>query len=255
MEDKKKILIIDDEEDLVRMLKAHLEKQGYEVYAAYDGQQGLEAVNLRHPDLVVLDINLPVMNGIEFYEKITTSYGKTKIPVLVLTARDELGELFKEIDADGFLAKPFETNDLLIAIQKILDRKNDPIVFLIDIIKNRPNLQELKRALTEERFKVVVLENFPALERSLVQYEASFILMEYMQNDCSGEDFIKKVKALTELKSIPLIVYSYSGFEGLGAKSLAAGADAYIGKPDKFDEVVALIKDFQEKMKKDKGSG
>ncbi|MDD4899065.1 MAG: response regulator [Candidatus Omnitrophica bacterium] len=254
METRKRILIIDDEEDLVRMLKAHLEKQGYEVYAAYDGQQGLEVVNAKHPDLVVLDINLPVMNGIEFYEKITTSYGKTKVPVLVLTARDELGELFKEIDADGFLAKPFETNDLLIAIQKILDRKDDPVIFLIDIIRNRPNLQELKRALTEERFKVVVLENFDALERNLYQLAPSFVLMEYMQNDFSGEDFIKKVKALTELKDVPLLVYSYSGFEGLGAKSLAAGADAYIGKPDNFAEIITLIRDFQRKGRKNGGS-
>ncbi|MDD5595230.1 MAG: response regulator [Candidatus Omnitrophica bacterium] len=255
MEEKKKILIVDDEVDLIRILKAHLEKQGYEVYAAYDGQQGLDAVNAQHPDLVILDMILPVMSGIELYEKITTSYGKTKVPVLVLTARDELGSLFKEIDADGFLAKPFETNDLLVEIKKILDRKKDPVIFLIDIIKDRPNLQELKRFLNEERFRVVVLENLAALEVTLSKDKPDFILMEYMQKDFSGEDVISRIKSIPELESTPLLVYSYSGFEGLGAKSLNSGADTYIGKPDKFEEIVALLRDLQLKMKKEKGTG
>jgi DNA-binding response OmpR family regulator len=106
-------LLIDDEKDLVEMIQYQLSEEGYKTIAAYDGLQGLEKIKEVEPGLIILDINLPKMNGLEFYSKICTPHGRSRYPVLVMTARSNLKKVFKDVEVDGFLAKPFEIDELL----------------------------------------------------------------------------------------------------------------------------------------------
>ena len=241
MKKKRKILICDNEADLVAILKLHLEKQGYLVETAYDGVAGLKAANETNPDLMLLDINMPKMNGIEVYQRLTTSFGKTKIPVIVFTTREELGELFREIDADGFLPKPFEVNVLFEQIERVLSKETEPEVFLVDL-KESPAVGLIRQALVGERFRVSIVEDLKTLKERSVSGKPDFIVMEYMQKDLGGENFISALKNIPELAKVPLIVYSYSGFDGLGEKALNLGADAYIGKPEKPQDIITAIR-------------
>lgn len=123
MDDKKTILVIDDEADLVKVLKFRLEKRGYNVLTAFDGEQGLAMAEKARPHLIILDINMPRMSGIEFYKRICGAGERPPYPVLVLTARGELKDLFKDINADGFLSKPFEIDVLYNEVDIILERR------------------------------------------------------------------------------------------------------------------------------------
>ncbi|MBU1061846.1 MAG: response regulator, partial [Candidatus Omnitrophica bacterium] len=122
MKEKKTILIIDDEKVLVEMLKARFEKS-YNVLVAYDGKSGLEITNESKPHLIILDINMPKMNGIEFYGNICSEDKKPRYPILVLTARGELESLFKDIDVDGFITKPFRVDELNKEIEIIITKR------------------------------------------------------------------------------------------------------------------------------------
>jgi len=119
-----KILIIEDEEGIVHLLKLYLRDAGYDVTAARDGADGLALHAREHPDLVILDIMLPAIDGFEVCRRIR-SWSKT--PILMLTARGDLEDRISGLDlgADGYLVKPFSPRELLSRVRAILRRTDD----------------------------------------------------------------------------------------------------------------------------------
>ncbi len=123
MDTAQRILIIDDEDDLTRMIGFQLTSKGFEVQTAADGIQGLQKVHEFRPDLIILDMNMPRMGGIEFYSKICGPNGRPMFPVLVLTARANIQGLFKDMEIDGFMTKPFEIDHLIAQAELIIKNK------------------------------------------------------------------------------------------------------------------------------------
>ena len=137
---KEKILIIEDEEDLVKGLKLNLVDEGYEVDYALNGKEGLEKALKEKTDLILLDIMLPGMHGLEICKELRQK--KVDIPILMLTARGE--EIDKviglEIGADDYISKPFSIRELLARIKAHLRRENRsgdtmPGVFQLESMK------------------------------------------------------------------------------------------------------------------------
>jgi two-component system alkaline phosphatase synthesis response regulator PhoP len=124
MAEKKKILLIDDDPDFVEAVRVIVENGGYDVRIAYDGAEGLEAVAKEKPDLIVLDVMMPVMNGHEACAKLKADPQTAKIPIILLTAvadrvttstythRDML-----ESEAEDYMPKPVEPAELLNLIK------------------------------------------------------------------------------------------------------------------------------------------
>ena len=118
----KKILVIDDEEQLVDMLKMRLRANGYEVIAAYDGEEGLRKAGEFKPDLIVLDIIMPKMAGSDVAAALKENKELSDIPIIFLTCLAE-GAVGKQggakIGGNLFIAKPFEAEDLLSMIDSV----------------------------------------------------------------------------------------------------------------------------------------
>ena len=116
-----KILVIEDEKNISDLLQLYLEKEGYETQAAGDGVKGIELFRSFQPDLVILDIMLPVMDGWSVLKKIRED-GKT--PVIMLTAKGELTDKVAglEAGADDYMTKPFETKEVVARIHAVLRR-------------------------------------------------------------------------------------------------------------------------------------
>jgi len=123
-ETKKKILVVDDELDMLMVIKLRLEASGYEVITATDGLEGLNAARRVKPDLIVLDIMLPKMNGYKVARFLKFDEEYKSIPIVMLTALS--GEEDKstgiETGADAYLTKPFETQQLLDAVKSFLEK-------------------------------------------------------------------------------------------------------------------------------------
>jgi two-component system alkaline phosphatase synthesis response regulator PhoP len=121
---KEKILIIEDEEDLVKGLKMNLVDEGYDVDYALDGIGGFEKAMKEKPDLILLDIMLPGMNGLEICRELRQK--KVDVPILMLTAKgEEIDKLIGfEIGADDYISKPFSIRELLARIKAHLRREN-----------------------------------------------------------------------------------------------------------------------------------
>jgi len=120
----RKILLVDDEQQLAMAIKIRLQSKGYEVVTAYDGRQALELIPKERPDLVILDVMMPVMDGYFCLREINQRFGRGKIPVMILTARDRMKELFDLEGIEDYVIKPFDHEDLLLRIERVFKRRD-----------------------------------------------------------------------------------------------------------------------------------
>ncbi|NPA48791.1 MAG: response regulator transcription factor [Thermodesulfobacteria bacterium] len=170
MEEKAKILIIEDDSDIVFILKEHLELDGFEVYGAENAEEGFRLLSEKKPDLLLLDLNLPDMDGLKVCQKIRR---QSDIPIIMLTARDSLSDKIKgfECGADDYLVKPFEYLEVVARIKACLRRakkapkKKELLDFgelKIDINKREVYLKDKPVRLTKKEFDLLrVLASHP----------------------------------------------------------------------------------------------
>lgn len=118
----KKILLVDDEAQLVEMMKMRLETSGYEVITAYDGQQAFERARKEKPDLIILDLMLPKMEGYKVCGLLKSDARYAKIPIIMFTARaqEEDVALGKSLGAEDYITKPFDPKILLDKIRGLI---------------------------------------------------------------------------------------------------------------------------------------
>nr|WP_314734960.1 response regulator transcription factor [uncultured Campylobacter sp.] len=119
-----KILVVEDEIDLNNVITKHLKKNGYSVDSAFNGEEAMDFTAVAHYDLIVLDIMMPVMDGLAFLQKSRTK--KLAMPVLMLTAKDEIDDIVKGLDvgADDYLVKPFDFKELLARVRTLIRRNS-----------------------------------------------------------------------------------------------------------------------------------
>lgn len=122
---QKIILLADDEINLQQLMKITLKSKNYHVETANNGLEGLDKLKTVKPDLIILDMNMPEMGGVEFYRKICYGTDHPRYPVLVLTARAGMDQLFKQLNVDGFMVKPFEIADLLHEVESIIEKRSN----------------------------------------------------------------------------------------------------------------------------------
>ena len=117
----KRILIVDDEEMIVRTVKAYLDQEGFKTYTAYDGEEALRAFNEKGPDLIVLDLMLPKLSGIEVTKKIRAT---STVPIIMLTAKASEADrvVGLELGADDYVVKPFSPRELVARVRAVLRR-------------------------------------------------------------------------------------------------------------------------------------
>ena len=130
-----RILIIEDDEKIVRLLQRGLAFEGYEVDTAPDGESGLIKAGNRKPDIIILDIMLPGIDGIEVCQRLRAN---SSVPILMLTAKDALNDRIDGLDsgADDYMVKPFQLEELLARIRAVLRRTEQdraPILSFADI--------------------------------------------------------------------------------------------------------------------------
>ena len=119
----KRILVVDDESNIVDILRFNLQREGYEVLAAYDGKDGLEKAQTRSPDLILLDVMLPEMDGFQVCEELRKTDRLT--PIIMLTAREEERDrvMGLELGADDYVVKPFSVRELLARVRTNVRRQ------------------------------------------------------------------------------------------------------------------------------------
>jgi len=118
----KKILVVDDEPDIIKMLGARLKANGYEVISAQDGIQAVSVAHKEKPDLIILDIKMPAQDGYAVYQNLKMAASTSLTPIIFLTALppEEVNKKVQELGADGYISKPFDTEDILSKIKELM---------------------------------------------------------------------------------------------------------------------------------------
>ena len=118
------ILAVDDEEDVLELVRYNLDKNGYKVQTATSGEEAIEKARAKLPDLIILDIMLPGINGLDVCKRLKNDPKTDKIPVIMLTAKGEESDIITglEIGADDYIAKPFSPKVLVARVRRILHR-------------------------------------------------------------------------------------------------------------------------------------
>ncbi|HCU38081.1 MAG TPA: two-component system response regulator [Armatimonadetes bacterium] len=124
----KKILVVDDERHIVRLVEVNLTRAGYDVISAYDGVEALEKVAEDIPDMIVLDVMMPRMDGFEVLKNLQADPKYKDIPVIMLTAKAQDADIFKgwQSGVSSYLTKPFNPKELLVFVQRIFQSLDDP---------------------------------------------------------------------------------------------------------------------------------
>lgn len=164
MAERPRILIVDDEPQITRVLRTSLATHGYDVQVANDGEAGLEAFDITKPDLVITDLSMPKMTGVELCENIRD---RSQVPIIVLSVRGEDKHKIDALDkgADDYVTKPFSINELLARIRANLrrvkqeDQDLEPIEagdFSIDLQTRVVSVKKKEIHLTPKEFDLLV---------------------------------------------------------------------------------------------------
>jgi two-component system response regulator VicR len=122
----KTILCIEDESEMIDLIRLILNRRGFEICGAVGGKEGLEIIRKNHPDLVLLDLMMPEMDGWEVYQQMKADEATKNIPVIVVTARAQSIEKVLGLHiakVDDYIVKPFSPQELLTSVDKVLKRK------------------------------------------------------------------------------------------------------------------------------------
>ncbi len=164
---RSKILLVEDDRSLVEVLKYNLSQAGYSVIAALDGQDGLNQARLQLPDIILLDVMIPVLDGIEVCKRLRANPDTRDIPLIILTAKSEESDQLVgfSVGADDYVVKPFSVKILMQRIKALMRRKAvaSDISFeqlavgnvRIDRIKHRVFVEDAPVDLTPSEFRLL----------------------------------------------------------------------------------------------------
>lgn len=165
---KTKLVVIEDEQDILDIITYNLEREGFKVFTAKDGNSGLSMVRKEDPNLVILDLMLPGIDGIEVCRRLKNDSLTSSIPVIMLTAKSEESDvvLGLGIGADDYLTKPFSTKELIARVKAVLRRgplredrgKGERIVFeglKIDAARHQVYINEEPVYFTATEFRLL----------------------------------------------------------------------------------------------------
>ena len=142
-----KILIIDDEVKLAKIIKEYLELERFRVDLAFDGKEGLEKISVRDYDLIILDLMLPEIDGFKVCRRLRSN--KNQVPIIILTARETIDDRVRGLNlgADDYLIKPFDLEELVARIHALLRRKKEilPPLLKIGSLELNPAAHEIKK--------------------------------------------------------------------------------------------------------------
>jgi DNA-binding response OmpR family regulator len=209
---KKTILIVDDQKGFVQMLDDALSPR-FDVVKAFDGFEGLEALTKFEPHLIILDINMPNMSGIEFYSRLTEGGKKPRIPTLIVTARTQLEELFKDFGVNGFMTKPFTMGDLFEKVDFIIAGSPDTPCNKKVLIGEDNDAQALaiQEAFTEAGFKAETRSDGWDIISRARENVPDLVLLKLALSDLGGDIIAAKLREMPHLTNSKIIIYVPAG--------------------------------------------
>jgi len=196
---KEKILVVEDELDIVRMLEYNLKKEGFRVASCRDGDDALQAATKEQPDLILLDLMLPGIDGLEVCKALKKESKTSSIPVIMLTAKSQESDKIVglELGADDYVTKPFSPRELIARIKAVLRRAKEKEK-LPDVLKNGDLAIDLSKISVTVKGKPVELtaKEFELL-KTLVRAKGRVLSRDHLLDTIWGFDHAMEIQTRT----------------------------------------------------------
>ena len=226
---KGKILIIDDDINFLDLIDRRLSKEGYLVFTANNGKSGLIKANKLVPDIIILDIVMPDMDGWTVYKKLKTTPLLSQIPVIIVTIGD-YEKMAKDFGVVDFLAKPIKWKDLNVILSKYkIIGKSKHILVIDDDSATRIILRKM---LVKDGWRVDEAENGKVALDRIKKEKPELILLDLLMPVMDGFKFLKVIKGKDSLTDIPIIVITSKDLTADDYSYLTANVDRVIQKGD-----------------------
>lgn len=196
---KEKILIVDDEKDIVKMLDYNLKKEGFRTISASNGEEALDLAFREHPDLVILDLMLPGMDGLEVCKALKKEGKTASIPIIMLTAKTQETDKIVglELGADDYVTKPFSPRELIARIKAVIRRSKEkeklPEVFktgdlTVDFSEISVSVKDKSVELTAKEFELL---------KTLIKAKGRVLSRDYLLDNIWGFDHAIEIQTRT----------------------------------------------------------
>ncbi len=243
MEAKKHILLVDDEIDLTMTLSFILKRKGYTVDTANNGQEAIGKVKERLFDLVLLDIKMPLMNGLEIYKRIKQIKPETVVILMTAYAVEDLIQEALQEGAYGIIYKPLDIENVFALIQEVTEKKHGALVLVID--DDQSSSVKLQNILSKKGFKVASCatgEEAITMAQKKPPYEILFIEMRLPAIN-GLETYLKIKESNPEIVAI-MMTSSSQEIHDIAREILTYGAYACLYKPLDTEKVLQLIEEI-----------
>jgi len=196
---KEKILIVEDEKDIIKMLEYNLKKEGFKVIDARDGEDALDLAVREYPDLILLDLMLPGIDGLDVCKTLKKESKTSSIPIIMLTAKSQESDkvVGLELGADDYITKPFSPRELIARIKAVLRRATEkeklPEVFQsgdlsIDFSKISVSVKDKPVELTAKEFELL---------KTLLKAKGRVLSRDYLLDSIWGYDHAMEIQTRT----------------------------------------------------------
>jgi len=196
---KETILIVEDEKDIVKMLEYNLKKEGLRTTSVRNGEHAVTAALKEHPDLIILDIMLPGMDGLEVCKQLKSESKTSSIPIIMLTAKTQESDkvVGLELGADDYVTKPFSPRELVARIKAVLRRGKEKEK-LPDILKTGDLTIDLSKIMVSVKDKIIELtaKEFELL-KTLVKAKGRVLSRDYLLDTIWGFDQSAEIQTRT----------------------------------------------------------
>jgi DNA-binding NtrC family response regulator len=237
----KKILVIDDERECCKLLADYLKKRGFELETAFDGISGLEKIKCALPDLVLCDISMPGLSGIEVLKRIKEY--NPHIIVIMLTGYGSMESALEclKLGAYDHIAKPVELEKLLILLKEALNMDVKKLKYKILIIDDEPQLVEsIAVRFKASGYTVQTAPDGVSGINKFKEEEPDLVILDIMMPGLSGLDTLKELKQLNS--SVPVIMLTAYGTPQSAIEALRLGAYDHLAKPFNTETLLEMIK-------------
>lgn len=246
-----RILIVDDSAVVRSVLSKELLRSGVEVTQAENGQQALDIALCKEFDLIITDVEMPEMDGIELCRKLKSNPRTLQIPIVILSSLDREEDIKKgyKAGASTYISKAQAKDSLIETIETVLQKTTFQKGRLILVVDDSSTVRTLvEKGLKEVGFEVVKAENGKVALNVLSNVHPDLILSDIDMPEMNGEEFCQSVHADPSLATIPFVVMSANNDRPIMRRMLQLGADAYLVKPFNVDQLVITV----EKLLSDK---
>ena len=231
----KRILVVDDESDVARLIERLLQRAGYRVYLAEDGQEAIRRATEVHPDLITMDILMPGMSGFEVIQRLRDSPKTADIPVVVISVVKDEEEAQRLAVAD-WMDKPIDDEKLLKIVEHVLSRGRKILIHDSD----SENRQLLEDVLSQKGYVLIFANDGLDLLLQARKEQPELILMDLQLSDMDGYEVLRRLNRRPETVDIPVVVMTDNPHETLG-KVIAVGANDLVRKPLDMEALLVEI--------------